>query len=281
MSLRAPLAGLSAAAALTIGIATDGAASKVLLFVGGAAGAAAVLQRTNSKEEINRQRRVAEDINVIKIKVLDIEPLDYKKITEQILSEIKREDFNLPYISTARSAYTLTTDQSSLEESGKPSDGQIEKREVVEATDEQSTIFTTFGKLTAFGMSWSRETAEWSSQPNLLGTKLNDERISINLNQQYGVYFLHDKLEIKHVEHTKGRSLSQSIYEHHRTNSPSASWDRFSWFSLTSVSSNDNHIKLEQTLAAILIKVLELRQDREVVDDLAEVEYEQNQVGQS
>jgi len=92
-SRRVPLGGLSAATVLTIaGIATNGATSKVLLAGGvasGAVGAAAALQRANSLErEIKRQQQVAEDVKVIKNKALDVEPLDYRQITEQILSEV-------------------------------------------------------------------------------------------------------------------------------------------------------------------------------------------------
>jgi len=65
-----PLAGLSAAAVLTIaGITTNGATSKGLPagdVVSGAAGAAAALQRAKSlEEEIKRQRQVAEDVKVL------------------------------------------------------------------------------------------------------------------------------------------------------------------------------------------------------------------------
>lgn len=226
-------------------------------------------QKISSLEnELKRQQQVTEkDIQVIKDEVLAVEKeikqnintrldkikdvltapaelLHYKKITEQILSEIKEEDANSLYVRLARSVYALTHHPSP------------------EASDRSGSIFT------AFGMFWSRKAVKWSSNPKLFGTRTNNETLPIDFCQKCAIYFLHDRRRIIYVSLTN--RLGKSLYAH-TNDSLSKNWDRFSWLHLTSSvpssgtlgrqPSNYDDSQIKLVLAAILIEVWE-RGDR-------------------
>lgn len=108
---------------------------------------------------------------------------------------------------------------------------------------------------------------------------------AVDFNKQLGIYLLYDGREVIYVGCATERPLGKRLYEH-TLDRLSTRWDRFSWFGLLPVSDNGGlaampgQYESEQlipALEAILIEALEPRQNRRRGDDLAAVEYLQQE----
>ena len=138
--------------------------------------------------------------------------------------------------------------------------------------------------ITSFGMFWRKDFVLWNGSPRLLGVQqLGAE--AVDFNKQLGIYLLYDGREVIYVGRATERPLGKRLYEH-TLDRLSTRWDRFSWFGLLPVSDNGGlaampgQYESEQlipALEAILIEALEPRQNRRRGDDLAAVEYLQQE----
>ena len=224
-------------------------------------------------------------------------PLHYKDITERIIAEgyrtdlgatpaatvnaqisalIKKEGATAPYIRVAKGTFTLarkTSIQTPTMAAG-PADAVDDPDD----TEEQYDI------ITSFGMFWRRNAIEWSSKPKLLGMQ-QIGATPVDFANQLGIYLLYDGREVIYIGRTTDRPLGRRLYEH-TLDRMGARWDRFSWFGLLPVSDRGDLGQLPDTydagklipaLEAILIEALEPRQNRKRGDDLAAVEYIQQE----
>lgn len=218
-------------------------------------------------------------------------PLHYNEITEKIIADglrrslgatpastvnaqisasIKHFGSKSPFIRTAKGTYKLAETKSiptSPSAASTPGD-----------QEEQYAI------VTSFGMFWRREAVEWVRTPKLLG-KQQIGAISVDFNQQRGVYLLYDGREVIYVGRSTDRALGTRLFEH-TLDRMAARWNRFSWFGLLPVSDKGTLGQLPTTfdaanmipaLEAILVEALEPRQNRKRGDDLASVEYVQDE----
>jgi hypothetical protein len=138
--------------------------------------------------------------------------------------------------------------------------------------------------ITSFGMFWRKDLVLWNGSPRLLGVQqLGAE--AVDFNKQLGIYLLYDGREVIYVGRATERPLGKRLYEH-TLDRLSTRWDRFSWFGLLPVSEKGGlaaipaQYESEQlipALEAILIEALEPRQNRRRGDDLAAVEYLQQE----
>lgn len=138
--------------------------------------------------------------------------------------------------------------------------------------------------ITSFGMFWRRDMVLWNSNPRLLGVQqLGAEAVSFT--KQLGIYLLYDGREVIYVGRATDQPLGKRLYQH-TLDRLSTRWDRFSWFGLLPVSEKGTLVVMppqyqsEQmipAMEAILIEALEPRQNRKRGDDLAAVEYLQQE----
>ncbi|MGB0580689.1 MAG: HTH domain-containing protein [Limisphaerales bacterium] len=223
------------------------------------------------------------------------EPLHYKEITENIISDglrtslgatpaatvnaqisasIKKQGDESPYVRVAKGTFTLAKKALPAGSTQKPEAQAPEPEE----EEEQYAI------VSSFGMFWRREAIEWVSTPRLLGMQ-QIGATAVDFTRQLGIYLLYDGREVIYVGRTTDRPLGRRLYEH-TIDRLSARWDRFSWFGLLPVSESGSLGQLPATfdatkmipaLEAILIEALEPRQNRKRGDDLAAVEYLQQE----
>jgi hypothetical protein len=124
----------------------------------------------------------------------------------------------------------------------------------------------------------------WKADPHLLGIQqLGAE--AVNFQKQIGIYLLYDGREVIYVGRATDRPLGRRLYEH-TLDRLATRWNRFSWFGLLPVAENGSLAampgqygseQLIPALEAILIEALEPRQNRRRGDDLAAVEYLQQE----
>ena len=225
-------------------------------------------------------------------------PLHYNEITERIIADglrkslgatpastvnaqisasIKSKGTNSPYIRTAKGTFTLAQPKGVVRP-GEASVGPTQSDLVPDEAEEQYDI------VTSFGMFWRREAVEWARTPRLLG-KQQIGATAVDFNQQRGVYLLYDGREVIYVGRATDRALGTRLYEH-TLDRMSARWNRFSWFGLLPVSDAGalgqlpdtfDATKMIPALEAILVEALEPRQNRKRGDDLAAVEYVQDE----
>lgn len=191
-------------------------------------------------------------------------------VNAQISSSIKHEGLRSPYERVARGTFKLR-DKNGSSELANPR--RVPAREFDEMEDQYAIV-------SSFGMFWRREGVSWTPTPKLLGTQ-KQSSLAVDFAEQAGVYLLYDGREVIYVGRTTDRPLGKRLYEH-TIDRMSARWDRFSWFGLLPVS-EDGKIgalptkyeadKIIPALEAILIEALEPRQNRKRGDDLATVEY--------
>ncbi|MCH7226670.1 HTH domain-containing protein [Haloferula sp. A504] len=229
-----------------------------------------------------------------KVLAASSEPLHYKEITEQIISDglrtslgatpaatvnaqisasIKKLGEEAPYVRVAKGTFALNQKAGPKMPTKKPGVVKPEPEE-----EEQYAI------VSSFGMFWRREAIEWMATPKLLGMQ-QIGATPVDFTKQIGIYLLYDGREVIYVGRTTDRPLGRRLYEH-TIDRMSARWDRFSWFGLLPVSDSGALGKLSATfdatkmipaLEAILIEALEPRQNRKRGDDLAAVEYLQKE----
>lgn len=216
------------------------------------------------------------------------EPLHYKEIAERIgVQGLKKTLGVTPDATVGAQLYKGAQDKSSpFEGLGK---GKFRLKvgtlassseDIVASEPDSNLVSEEDGAIRAFGMYWRRDWVVWSSKPNLIGRQQANAS-PLNFAEQVGVYLLHDRDRTIYV----GRA-SDSIADRlraHTQNRLSGRWDRFSWFGLYAVSTNDGQlVKVPQswshdavitTLEAILIESLEPPLNRKQGDGFTGTEY--------
>jgi len=138
--------------------------------------------------------------------------------------------------------------------------------------------------ISSFGMFWRKDLVEWTRSPLLLGMQQIGAE-AVNFADQKGIYLLYDGRQIIYVGRATERPLGRRLYEH-TLDRLSARWDRFSWFGLLPVSERGKlgdlpeayqSTKLIPAFEAVLVEALEPPQNRKRGDDLAAVEYLQQE----
>jgi hypothetical protein len=218
-------------------------------------------------------------------------PLNYKEITERIISDglrqqlgatpaatvgaqisasIKHEGFASPYVRVAKGVFTMKTSSATAV--------IIPNKlipDVAESDEEEQ-----YEIISSFGMFWRKDAVEWGANPKLLGMQ-QIGTTPVDFCKQLGIYLLYDGREVIYVGRTTDRPLGRRLYEH-TIDRMSARWDRFSWFGLLPVSDTGaleelpntyDAVNLIPALEAILIEALEPRQNRKRGDDLGAVEF--------
>ncbi len=116
-----------------------------------------------------------------------------------------------------------------------------------------------------YGMSWHRDQVVWGER-ELLGSpgRYGDNNIEVNFADQIGVYVLYEWPNVIYVGRTTDSGLYDRLYDH--TRHERRKWfDRFSWFGLHSVDtnqelvSNRDSLDMDEAIKAmetILIKIL-------------------------
>ena len=139
----------------------------------------------------------------------------------------------------------------------------------------------------SFGIQWSRNLVHWKNNPDIFGVQ-SMGAIPVNFAKQIGIYCLIDGRETLYVGQAFGSSIGERLYSHTKDRH-SGRWDRFSWFGLYSVGEkgnlmisgeNSRCISLENmchTLEALLIEVVEPRQNRKSGNKFSGIEYNQQQ----
>lgn len=216
--------------------------------------------------------------------------LDYKDITEKIISDGLRSSLGATPTSTVSA--TLTT---AINDEGKDCPFQrIDRGLYIWKNKVEITRSTIIGKeateekeeddqydiISSFGMFWRRDAIDWVSSPKILGMQQIGAD-PVNFHKQIGIYLLYDVREAIYVGRATDRALGRRLYEH-TLDRFSSRWDRFSWFGLLPVSetgklgtmpSSYEAIKIIPAIEAIMIEALEPRQNRKRGDDLSAVEY--------
>jgi len=224
-------------------------------------------------------------------------PLHYTEITERIIAEglrhslgatpaatvgaqisasIKHEGAASPYVRVGRGTYALRP-QGGIAPTATPSES--ESGDISSELEEEAQ----YSVITSFGMFWRRELVDWVRTPKLLGQQPGAS--TVDFSQQYGIYLLYDGREVIYVGRVTERGLGLRLYEH-TIDRLAARWDRFSWFGLRPVSDDGSLGPLPArfegsgiipALEAILVEALEPRQNRRRGDDLATVEFIQQE----
>jgi hypothetical protein len=191
-------------------------------------------------------------------------------VSAQLATSIKELGDKSPFVKVGRGEYVLR---------GCKAPTGIQVTPLTEEHDEEQ-----YEIITSFGMFWRRDMILWNATPRLLGVQqLGAE--PVNFNKQLGIYLLYDGREVIYVGRATERPLGRRLYEH-TLDRLSTRWDRFSWFGLLPVSEKGSLAaipgqygseQLIPALEAILIEALEPRQNRRRGDDLAAVEYLQQE----
>ena len=156
---------------------------------------------------------------------------------------------------------------------------EIEPTPVTLESNEKS--YTTI--IQALGMFWNREQVLWKTSPDLFGVQQIGAN-PINLNEQIGIYLLHDGREVIYVGQAIGQTITQRLFQH-TLDRFSGRWDRFSWFGFYSVDDSGKTMKFNETertikltdiadtLEAVLVESLEPRQNRKKGNTFSGIEY--------
>jgi hypothetical protein len=194
-------------------------------------------------------------------------------VSAHLTTAIKDEGMACPWEKIGRGLYIWKAKAGVAQPAAQPV--PIEEKE-----DEEEQ----YDVISSFGMFWRREAIEWPSNPKILGMQQIGAE-PVDFSKQIGIYLLYDGREIIYVGRATDRPLGKRLYEH-TLDRLSARWDRFSWFGVLPVSDDGKlgaaqdtfpSSKLLPALEAILIEALEPRQNRKRGDDLAAVEYIQQE----
>ena len=192
-------------------------------------------------------------------------------VNAQIAASIKHDGSASPYIRVSKGIFAL-------KKGSNPESIVMPKLtpEVSESTEAEEQ----YDIVTSFGMYWSRDVINWSSNTKLLGMQKKGAT-PVDLSKQLGIYLLYDGREVIYAGRTTDSSLGKRLFDH--TNDRlSSRWDRFSWFGLLPISESgqigalpDSYpaAKLIPAFEAVLIEALEPRQNRKRGDDLSSVEF--------
>lgn len=190
-------------------------------------------------------------------------------VISYISTSMSKEGAKSPFLRVGRGEYALRE----LVES----DSTI-KSDATEAGLEES------GAINAFGMFWSRELVLWKNNPLLLGQQQLGAT-PVDMGKQLGIYVLFDGREAVYVGRSVDRPIGQRLYEHTHDRLRGR-WDRFSWFGIYEVSEKGRlnlqraHVDPDTFIAmleAVLIEVMEPRQNRKRGDDFSGIEFIQTE----
>lgn len=197
-------------------------------------------------------------------------------VNAQISANIKKRGVESLYRRTGKGTFALASQA--------PSAPAAESVRKVEPVQEEAAGEGQYDVVTSFGMFWRRDLVEWKTRPKLPGM-MQIGATPVNFEEQLGIYLLYDGREVIYVGRFTDRPLGKRLYEH-TMDRFSARWDRFSWFGLRPVSEDGSlgdmpasydATRLLPALEAILIEALEPRQNRKRGDDLAAVEFIQQE----
>ena len=192
-------------------------------------------------------------------------------VSAQLTSSIKEHGDESPFLKVGKGEYVLREHHVTPAETGN-------------ILPEKTTEEKQYEIISSFGMFWRRDMVIWNTNPRLLGVQqLGAEAVSFT--KQLGIYLLYDGREVIYVGRATDQAMGRRLYQH-TLDRLSTRWDRFSWFGLLPVSEKGSlaamptQYESEQlipALEAILIEALEPRQNRKRGDDLAAVEYLQQE----
>jgi HB1, ASXL, restriction endonuclease HTH domain len=194
-------------------------------------------------------------------------------VNAQITESIKQKGAESPYVRVAKGTFWLRE---------RPSNVPVALPKLTPDVTESGEDEPQYGIITSFGMFWRRSDVEWVRTPKLLGVT-DIGATPVDFYNQYGIYLLYDSREVIYVGRTTDRPLGLRLYEH-TTDRLATRWDRFSWFGLRPVSDAGKLEALPErykaaelipALEAVLVEAVEPRQNRKRGDDLATVEYRQ------
>lgn len=130
--------------------------------------------------------------------------------------------------------------------------------EAIAEAEEEATITS----VAAYGLYWERNQVNWSpgrgrgNRTRLLG-RADDSESEIDFSNQWGIYLLHNRLDVMYVGRTTD-SLLVRLQDHNTRDRRNARWDRFSWFGFRQVNEEGT---LSDEIASIdtrmLITILE------------------------
>ena len=110
--------------------------------------------------------------------------------------------------------------------------------EAIAEAEEEATITS----VAAYGLYWERDKVNWSPGRGhrggirLLGSP-DDSEVEIDFANQWGIYLLHNRLDVMYVGRTTD-SLMARLRDHNTRDRRNARWDRFSWFGFRQVNEN-------------------------------------------
>ena len=208
------------------------------------------------------------------------EPLHYIEITERIIDQGLRTEFGATPAATVSSVITTAIKNEGyrrFKRIGKGIYGLATEKFVSAQDDDVAEL----GSFEAFGVKWERDQVIWATNPELFG-RTHPSAAKVNIADQQGVYLLHDETgAVVYVgQSTTGSGNIGKRLSLHTKNRLKARWERFSWFGIRPVSEQGKlgsvkagkitPTKLITTLEALLIEVLEPRQNRATSDNSAQ-----------
>lgn len=107
--------------------------------------------------------------------------------------------------------------------------------EAIAEAEEEATITS----VAAYGLYWDRDKVNWNPGRGrrggiqLLGSP-DDSEVDIDFANQWGIYLLHNRLDVMYVGRTTD-SLMARLRDHNTRDRRNARWDRFSWFGFRQV----------------------------------------------
>jgi hypothetical protein len=213
------------------------------------------------------------------IKVLEEEnsPLHYTEITDLIVKKNYRDKLGATPQQTVSSIITTEIKKGEKSIFEKVGRGIYKLKESSKSTisDIKVNDEDNFQIINSFGLYWNREHVNWKkSNPNLFGIQYEGAD-PVNFNEQIGIYLLYDSREIIYVGRAVDTNIAKRLKEHTQDRL-AGRWNRFSWFGFYPVNNegklekkfknNANSSELAQVIEAILIEVIEPRQNRKQGD---------------
>lgn len=132
---------------------------------------------------------------------------------------------------------------------------QVSAADIAEAEEDAAII-----SVSAYGLYWERDKVNWNPGRGrrilLLGSP-EDSDVKIDFADQWGIYLLHNRLDVMYVGRTTD-SLFRRLVDHNTRDRRNARWDRFSWFGFRQVKEDGS---LSEEVASIdtqmMITILE------------------------
>lgn len=132
------------------------------------------------------------------------------------------------------------------------------KKKAQESIDEAKESAKAMGLIRSFGVFWQKDWVDWNpTTPKLLGVQLGQSK-PVDFAEQSGVYVLYDRDRPIYVGQAGTSSLSSRLRAHTRDRLANR-WDRFSWFGVHGVASDelDTAVRKIEVTASVLITTME------------------------